>query len=156
MNYTTEDGRGPVHEVMYELVHTFNLPVPSLALHASFSFQQHRWLTSTDYDDDDYLPSHYQLSMEGYYHAINGTSFKGTLSDFGLNESEYGDFTHYLYPAADVDVNGVAAATAFNALVFAVLMISYEILRKIVPSVYASKRQQAIMRGEKPSDQDDQ
>jgi len=156
MNYT-EGGRGPVHEVVYELGHVFNLPVPSLALHASVSFHQHRWLTGTAYDDDDYLPSHYQLSMEGlggYYHAINGTRFKGSLSDFGLNESEYGDFTHYLYPATDVDVNGVAAATAFNALVFAVLMISYEILRRLVPSVYASKRQQATMRGEKPSDQD--
>ena len=34
-------------------------------------------------------------------------------------------------------------------------MVSYEILRRFVPSVYASKRQQAIMRGEKPTTGDD-
>ena len=113
-------------------------------------------MTNTNYDDDDdYLPDHYQLSMGGYYHAINGTTFKGTLADFGLNDTQYGDFIRYLNPASDIDVNGVIASTAFNALVFAVLMISYEILRKIVPSVYASKREQARMRGEEPSDQDD-
>jgi len=156
----------------------------NLALHVSFSFLQQgpghrqqdgeyrRWqkwrrLTSGAYaygdedddDNDDYLPDHYLLNMPtegaGYYHAINGTNFHGTLSDFGINTTDYDDFTTHLNPASDVDVAGVIAATAFNSIVFAVLMVSYEILRRLVPSVYASKRQQAIMRGETPTTGDD-
>ena len=156
----------------------------NLALHASFSFRQNhahqimaeehrkwqKWrrLASGSYayenandddddDNDDYLPNHYlwNTPTEGYYHKINGTNFHGTLSDFGFNTTGGDDFTTNLNPASDVDVAGVIAATAFNAVVFAVLMVSYEILRRLVPSVYASKRQQAIMRGEHPTTEDD-
>lgn len=169
--------------VIYQCDQVIDVPLTggNLALHASFSFQQNqpqhadeyrkwqKWrrLTSGSYayknanddddDDDDYLPNHYlwNTPTEGYYHAINGTNFHGTLSDFGINTTDYDDFTTHLNPASDVDVAGVVAATAFNAIVFAVLMVSYEILRRLVPSVYASKRQQAIMRGEHPTTEDD-
>ena len=163
------------HEVLYEQSHLFQ-PLPHLALHASFSFRRLAQTSSTNGDDgsdngegldddDDYFPNHEYyatLPTESYWQHINdnsstslSSSVHGTLSDFGLNETEYDDFTTHLNPASDVDLEGVIAATAFNALVFAVLMISYEIMRKLVPSVYASKRQQAKMRGEEPSQDDE-
>jgi len=74
---------------------------------------------------------------------------KGDLSDFGLNETQYDDFTSHLNPASDVDFEGVMASAVFNSLVFVVLMVSYEILRRLVPSVYASKTRQAAFRGER-------
>jgi hypothetical protein len=45
-----------------------------------------------------------------------------------------------LHPASDVDVNGVLTSTVFNALVFVVLMIVYEILRRYFPYVYATRQ----------------
>jgi hypothetical protein len=44
-----------------------------------------------------------------------------------------------LHPAGDIDISGVKAATIFNAFVFVALMITYEILRRHFPYVYASK-----------------
>jgi Uncharacterized integral membrane protein len=45
-----------------------------------------------------------------------------------------------LHPASDVDVNGVLTSTVFNAVVFVVLMIIYEILRRYFPYVYATRQ----------------
>eukprot|EP00557_Chaetoceros_sp_GSL56_P003961 CAMPEP_0176502360 /NCGR_PEP_ID=MMETSP0200_2-20121128/14707_1 /TAXON_ID=947934 /ORGANISM="Chaetoceros sp., Strain GSL56" /LENGTH=1124 /DNA_ID=CAMNT_0017901417 /DNA_START=137 /DNA_END=3511 /DNA_ORIENTATION=+ len=45
-----------------------------------------------------------------------------------------------LHPASDVDVNGVLTSTVFNAIVFVVLMIVYEILRRYFPYVYATRQ----------------
>jgi hypothetical protein len=167
--------------VIYQCDQMLDVPLTggNFALHASFSFHQRRaeaaakgeymdrewekWrrLASGSYayennnyddDNDDYLPNNY-LWGKG---RIDGTNnLHGTLSDFGINTTDYDDFTTHLNPASDVDVAGVVAATAFNAVAFAVLMVSYEILRRLVPSVYASKRQQAIMRGEHPTTEDD-
>ena len=94
-----------------------------------------RSLKSAKHQNDSRFTTHKQI--------------KGDLSDFGFNETQYDDFTAHLNPASDVDFEGVMAATAFNAIVFVVLMISYEILRRAVPSVYASKRRQAVFRGER-------
>lgn len=50
-----------------------------------------------------------------------------------------------LHPAADVDINGVLTSTAFNAVVFIVLMITYEILRRYFPNVYASRQSRSAL-----------
>jgi len=48
-----------------------------------------------------------------------------------------------LHPASDVDINGVLTSAAFNAVVFVALMLTYEILRRIFPHVYASRQSRA-------------
>lgn len=49
------------------------------------------------------------------------------------------EFTSQLKPASDVSVETVMASLYFNAIVFVVMLASYEILRRFVPSVYASR-----------------
>ena len=50
-----------------------------------------------------------------------------------------------LKPAPDVDINGVLTTLVFNLVVFITLMLSYEILHKKFPSVYASKRRRELV-----------
>eukprot|EP00546_Thalassionema_frauenfeldii_P006538 CAMPEP_0178908972 /NCGR_PEP_ID=MMETSP0786-20121207/8226_1 /TAXON_ID=186022 /ORGANISM="Thalassionema frauenfeldii, Strain CCMP 1798" /LENGTH=800 /DNA_ID=CAMNT_0020580947 /DNA_START=87 /DNA_END=2486 /DNA_ORIENTATION=- len=49
------------------------------------------------------------------------------------------EFTSQLKPASDVSVETVMASLYFNAIVFVVMLATYEILRRFVPSVYASR-----------------
>ena len=53
------------------------------------------------------------------------------------------DLEDTLHPASDVDVNGVFTSAAFNAVVFVGLMLTYEILRRYFPHVYASRQSRA-------------
>lgn len=48
-----------------------------------------------------------------------------------------------LHPATDVDINGVLTSSAFNAVVFVALTITYEILRRYFPYVYATRQSRA-------------
>ena len=50
------------------------------------------------------------------------------------------DLEDNLHPASDVDVNGVLSSSIFNAIVFFLLIFIYEILRKYVPYVYATRQ----------------
>mmetsp|Transcript_32787 Transcript_32787/g.39279 ORF Transcript_32787/g.39279 Transcript_32787/m.39279 type:complete len:138 (-) Transcript_32787:257-670(-) len=71
-------------------------------------------------------------------------SFNLTNLDFGNTTENIQDaaenLADNLQPASDVDIEGVHAAIYFNALVFVVLAILYECLRKFFPSVYASRQ----------------
>jgi hypothetical protein len=58
---------------------------------------------------------------------------------FGNNTDD--DFASQLKPASDLSVDAVMASLYFNLIVCAVLMASYEILRRLLPSVYAARRQ---------------
>jgi len=57
-----------------------------------------------------------------------------------------------LHPATDVDVNGVLASTVFNAVVFVVLVITYEILRRCFPYVYATRQRKESRESAKHGD----
>mmetsp|Transcript_22394 Transcript_22394/g.33982 ORF Transcript_22394/g.33982 Transcript_22394/m.33982 type:complete len:1037 (+) Transcript_22394:105-3215(+) len=52
---------------------------------------------------------------------------------------EANEFTSQLKPASDVSIETVMASLYFNAIVFVLMLASYEILRRFVPSVYASR-----------------
>lgn len=129
---------------------------------------QQRWLedrggSSSWFDDDDYFASAYPYADLGLYepqegskkssYASAGNSVTGSLSDFGFSFGKnQTDWSTDLSPASDVNIVGVKAALYFNLVAFAVLMMSYEVLRRKVPTVYASRRQRAIQRGEEPDD----
>lgn len=50
------------------------------------------------------------------------------------------EFTSQLKPADDVSVHAVMSSLFFNAIVFVFLLASYEILRRVLPSVYAARQ----------------
>jgi Late exocytosis, associated with Golgi transport len=50
------------------------------------------------------------------------------------------EFTSQLRPASDVSVHAVMSSLYFNAIIFVFLLASYEILRRIIPSVYAARK----------------
>ena len=50
------------------------------------------------------------------------------------------EFTSQLKPASDVSVDAVMTSLYFNAVVFVILLASYEVLRRIFPSVYAARQ----------------
>lgn len=113
-----------------------------------------RLATSPAPYDADFNDAAGYVPLEGYHPKPHSKKYTGRLSDFGFNETD-NDFTAKLKPASDIDFEGVMAATAFNTVIFFVLMLSYYVLRGLVPSVYASKRQQARLRGETASAEDD-
>jgi len=53
---------------------------------------------------------------------------------------EANEFTSQLKPASDVSVAAVMTSLYFNGIIFVVMLGSYEILRRFVPSVYASRK----------------
>jgi len=65
-----------------------------------------------------------------------------TLSYFWGNSTgdNSTDFDSNLQPVQDVSVDAVVASLYFNAIVFVVLMISYECLRRLFPAVYSSRK----------------
>jgi hypothetical protein len=66
------------------------------------------------------------------------------------------DLEGNLHPASDVDVNGVLSAAIFNAIVFVVLMVTYEFLRKFFPYVYATRQsRQAIYDSRKKNERNE-
>lgn len=100
-------------------------PLPSVSLGAIFSFETERVLTQW-----------------------NATPYKGTMEDFGWNETD--DFTNYLKPASDVDVDGVVTALFLNSVLFVMMVAAYEVLRRLVPSVYSGRMMHAMGGGEEP------
>jgi hypothetical protein len=63
------------------------------------------------------------------------------FGDDVTTDDELYNFTSKLQPASDVSVDAVMASLYFNIVVFCLLMGSYEILRRILPSVYAARRE---------------
>jgi len=53
---------------------------------------------------------------------------------------EANEFTSQLTPASDVSVAAVMTSLYFNAIIFVVMLGSYEVLRRFIPSVYASRK----------------
>jgi hypothetical protein len=50
------------------------------------------------------------------------------------------EFTSQLKPASDISVHAVMSSLYFNAIVFVFLLASYEVLRRLIPSVYAARK----------------
>lgn len=70
-----------------------------------------------------------------------GHSYRGNVWDaFWNGTSEADTFTSQLKPAADISVDQVTSTLYFNVGIFFCMMILYEILRKLLPSVYAARK----------------
>ena len=67
--------------------------------------------------------------------------FRNLESSFFGNDTMTDDFMSNLSPARDVSVATFKASVVFNLFVFSVLMASYEILRRLFPSVYAARKE---------------
>lgn len=65
-----------------------------------------------------------------------------TFSSFWGNASDGNstDFDSNLQPAQDVSVDAVVASLYFNSIIFVLLMVSYECLRRLFPAVYSSRK----------------
>jgi hypothetical protein len=61
-------------------------------------------------------------------------------------DDNYSDFDSNLQKAEDVSVDAVVTSLYYNAIVFAVLMTSYEGLRRLLPAVYSSKKRMQFVR----------
>lgn len=61
--------------------------------------------------------------------------------DTTSTDDELYNFTSKLQPASDVSVDAVMTSLYFNIIVFILLMTSYETLRRVLPSVYAARRE---------------
>ena len=68
----------------------------------------------------------------------NGT-FNVTEFQYDINAGT-SQISNRLHPASDVDVMTVLATTVFNCFVFVCLILSYEVLRRFFPNVYASRQ----------------
>ena len=44
-----------------------------------------------------------------------------------------------LKPVKDIDLNGILVSSVFNFCLFLVLLLSYEVLRRYLPHIYANK-----------------
>jgi len=70
--------------------------------------------------------------------------FDDWFQDGHFNYSEYNEdvneFNSNLHAASDVDVGGVLTSAIFNFFVFIALMLTYEVLRRAFPNVYASRK----------------
>lgn len=83
-----------------------------------------------------FLPSieiHSSISL----HRHLGTGFSYFWNDTFDGADE---FASQLKPASDISVDAVMTSIYFNAFVFIFAMALYEVLRRLFPSVYASKR----------------
>eukprot|EP00566_Odontella_aurita_P003015 CAMPEP_0113599678 /NCGR_PEP_ID=MMETSP0015_2-20120614/42281_1 /TAXON_ID=2838 /ORGANISM="Odontella" /LENGTH=1029 /DNA_ID=CAMNT_0000507843 /DNA_START=376 /DNA_END=3466 /DNA_ORIENTATION=+ /assembly_acc=CAM_ASM_000160 len=115
-SYESPSINGTTNKVLSHAADYVFRPISSVSMQASFSFQS---------------------DIEGSPMPWNATAFKGTLQDFGFNDTD--DFTAYLTPASDVDVDGVVTALFLNAILFVMMVAAYEVLRRLVPSVYSGR-----------------
>ena len=76
----------------------------------------------------------YFFSDWWYNGTFNVTEFQYDI-DAGTSQ-----ISSRLHPASDVDVMTVLATTVFNCIVFVCLILSYEVLRRFFPNVYASRQ----------------
>ena len=65
---------------------------------------------------------------------------------WGNATDDEGDFDSNLQPAEDVSVDAVVTSLYYNAIVFTVLMVCYECLRRLLPAVYSSKKRLQFVR----------
>jgi len=77
----------------------------------------------------------------------SNNNYYGSLAFWtGNNSSDsdpYGnatDFDSNLKPVQDVSVDSVITSFYFNSIVFVLLMIIYECLRRLLPHVYSSRK----------------
>jgi hypothetical protein len=90
----------------------------------------------------------------------NNTTFANATDEFagfwdwlisgGSNDSAYaddlgGDGSGDLVPVEDVSINGVLTALVLNGAACVVLLFTYEVLRRVMPSVYSSVSEQVAM-----------
>lgn len=92
--------------------------------------------------------------------SIVSRSLSWNYVDLFLNRTTDDEFTSGLKPAPDVSVNAVKSSFFFNSIVLVLLVASYEILRRLMPSVYSARKTRSqqldtspIRRGLLPRDQ---
>ena len=69
-----------------------------------------------------------------FYWGNNTGDFYGNSTEFDSN----------LVPVEDVSVDAVLTAVFFNSIVFVMLMITYEVLRRLWPHVYSSRKRLSV------------
>ena len=74
---------------------------------------------------------------------------------WGNATDDQSDFDSNLQPASDVSVDAVVTAFYYNAIVFAVLMATYECLRRCMPTVYSSRKRLQFVRPGNLDDEED-
>lgn len=90
-------------------------------------------------DDSEQLFSDASRELDAYSYIFG---------DDSTNDDELYNFTSKLQPASDVSVDAVMTSLYLNIIVFCILMGSYEILRRYLPSVYAARRERVrVKRG---------
>jgi hypothetical protein len=62
------------------------------------------------------------------------------FSFFGNYSTNMTDFDSQLVKAQDVTVDAVLTSFYFNTIVFVLLMASYEVLRRLLPTVYSARK----------------
>jgi hypothetical protein len=68
-------------------------------------------------------------------------------NSFWSNFTEDDDFASQLIPASDVSVHALVTTLYWNAIAFVVIMLSYEILRRLLPAVYSSQSRRQLKAG---------
>ena len=94
------------------------------------SYSRYGSYNNTNYNTDYNTNYTSGNSTDWWSSFFNQTSFNHDVNELNSN----------LHPASDVDINGVITSAIFNFIVFVVFMLSYEILRRCFPNVYASKQ----------------
>ncbi len=82
------------------------------------------------------MDNNMETSNEDWWSSIfNQTAFNEDVNELSSN----------LHPASDVDIEGVLTSAIFNFVVFITFMLSYEVLRRCFPNVYASRQSREVM-----------
>ena len=96
----------------------------------------HRRLEDVSNEDDDLWSSLYdEYAQDAFYSSNNGgySVWNNLTQAISENDPNF-------VAAKDVSVDAVVASLYFNALAFICLMIFYELLRRVLPAVYSSKK----------------
>jgi hypothetical protein len=84
------------------------------------------------YSEDDDNPYTFE-------YWLGRRDMSSSQSSSSSNYTDGDDFTKNLIAASDVSVDAVLTSIYLNAIVFCVLMATYECLRRLLPSVYSSQ-----------------
>ena len=100
------------------------------------------FLRERNYDDELLqLASDIPRELDAYSYLFG--------DDDSAQDDELYNFTSKLQPASDVSVDAVMTSLYFNIVIFCLLMGSYEVLRRLLPSVYAARRERIrVKRGQ--------
>jgi Late exocytosis, associated with Golgi transport/Cytosolic domain of 10TM putative phosphate transporter len=93
---------------------------------------------AADEEDDDLWSSLYGDYSENSFYSSNG--YNSGNSVWNNWTKAISDNDPDFVAAKDVSVDAVVASLYFNALAFICLMIFYELLRRLLPAVYSSKK----------------